>query len=133
MRPDRPERAFGRLKIVHALAVRIAAEPDQRRADDVFRGVDQGDSAFCQPGSVGRNEDGAPAVDRARAEGLRDAVRIIANADRAPHVGNGVRIARVVRREPRHDGAVHVRQVVKRRLVQLAVGPGPDLPLEIGG
>ena len=81
----------------------------------------------------GRIEDRAPAVDAVGAERLRDHGRVVAEAGRAPHVGDGVRVARVVARDALHGVGIHVREVRELRLVELADRAGADLARERHG
>src|SRR5436190_23379350 len=82
-----------------------------------------------------RLEHDVPAVDlRVRAEHLAHFAYVVTNADRAPHVVDGVLVARVVHREALGDLVPCGRQIRELALVELLEHASLDLPLEeVGG
>ena len=67
-----------------------------RRRQDVARRIQHIDAAIGELGQLVRVEEDVPAVDRLDAERLRHLLGVVAEADGAPHVVDGIFVARIV-------------------------------------
>ena len=108
---DFRQRLLDDLEILQFFAVRIEPLVDRHRTEDVRRRIQNRDAAFRELLRVRRIEqDRGPAVDRVGAERSLDQLRVVAEADRAPEVGDRVLVAGIVRGDALHDFRVHVRK-----------------------
>ena len=128
-------RAGGRFEVRGIGGIRVAPEIVQRGRQDIVRGIQHVDAAFLEFGQPCRVEHEAPAVDcRIGPENLAGLFHIEADADRAPHVIDGILVAGIVGGEALGDRRPDIDEVRQLRLVELLEHPGLDLSLEeIGG
>ena len=115
--------------------VRVEPEIVQGRRQDVVGGVQHVDAAVLEPGELFRLEHDVPvghrSVDRpVDLEDVAGLLDVVADARRAPHVIDGVLIARIVDREPLADLRPDIVEVRELRLVELLEHAGLDLALE---
>jgi len=111
---------------------RVKAEVAQRRRQDLGVIVEERDAAI---GEFRRDlgvEDDAPAVDDViRAHPVGHCRGVVADAGGAPHVDDGVLVARIEGSSQLHQMRVHVDQVGQQVAVQRLIDTGRDLPLQI--
>ncbi|MCY1295218.1 hypothetical protein D9M70_445470 [compost metagenome] len=124
---------FGRLfQIGSIVAIRIEAEIGKRRRHDVGRGIEDVDAAILELRRQFRLEDHVPVGLLVRAQDRLHLVDVVADAGGAPHVVDGVFVARIVLRRTLHDHVPHIGKVRQLRLVELLEHAGGDLPLQEG-
>ncbi|MNN01831.1 hypothetical protein D3C81_1144590 [compost metagenome] len=127
-RANLQEQLLGGLQLLGILAVALVAEVVQGDRQHFGRRVEEADATALELLDVFRLEQQIPGVHRRGvAERGLDLVRVEADADRAPHVGRRVLVARVADFEGLQQVLVEVLPVGQLGLVQLLVDAGLDL------
>jgi len=116
---------------VRIMAVRVLAQPGQRRRDHFRRGIQQMHPAFRQGFHVLRVEEQVQRVDRRiLSEDLAHPVHVDAKTGRAPHVVDGIAVAGVILCRSLRNHVPHVLGIGQQVIVQRLERPGRDLTLQ---
>ncbi|MNS82673.1 hypothetical protein D3C72_1164220 [compost metagenome] len=120
VRTDLAQQRLGLLVVLGVLAVRRQAQVVQRDRHDLHGRIEHGHAALAEPGDVLFLEDQVPGIDRrVRPQQLLDLDGVITDASSAPHIGNGVTVARIVHLQLFQDFRVQVRPVTEAPAIQL--------------
>ena len=127
---DAEQGVAGARQILVALRIRVETEIVQHARHDVLRRVEHVDPAILELADELRPHDDVPAVESGLPEPLLNPLHIDADAGRAPHVVDGVRVAGIEQLQTPHDLRPHMLQVRQLGLVELAEDAGGDQPLQ---
>ena len=127
-RTNLEEQRFGFLEFLGVLADRAVAQVVQGDRQNLGRRIEEGHAAGLQLLDVLRLEQQVPGIHRGvLAQHGLDLLRVVADADGTPHVGEGVLVARVGNLDGLHQVGVEVLPVRQLGLVQRLVDAGLDL------
>ena len=129
---DRLEGFGHRIEIGGVGGVRLLADIGEHHRNDVAGAVEKRYAAIGELGRVLRLENGVEAREIGIGQAFFHHVEIIGDADRAPHVGCAILVARIPALDDLEDIGVEILPVGQFRFIELLIGLGLEEALQGG-